>query len=84
MSAMDITHPAFSGLDLLASAVLLIDDQQLIRYVNASGENLLAISSRSVIGKPLEPGMRGDAVRLLAPFDPIVWDRRRHCAGIRP
>ena len=53
MSAMDITHPAFSGLDLLASAVLLIDDQQLIRYVNASGENLLAISSRSVIGKPL-------------------------------
>ena len=53
MPGMNITHPAFSGLDLLASAVLLIDDQQLIRYVNASGENLLAISSRAVIGKPL-------------------------------
>ena len=50
---MNITHASFAGLDLLASAVLLIDDGQAIRYINAAGENLLAVSSRSVIGKTL-------------------------------
>ncbi|MBS1129894.1 MAG: ATP-binding region, ATPase-like:Histidine kinase N-terminal [Proteobacteria bacterium] len=53
MAAMNITHASFAGLDLLASAVLLIDDGQAIRYINAAGENLLAVSSRSVIGKTL-------------------------------
>jgi two-component system nitrogen regulation sensor histidine kinase GlnL len=33
--------------------VLLIDDGQLIRYINPPGENLLAVSRRSVAGKPL-------------------------------
>lgn len=28
-------------------------------------------------GEPLEPSEVPDAVRLLAPFDPLVWDRRR-------
>ena len=50
---MNVTHASFAGLDLLASAVLLIDDGQLIRYINAAGENLLAVSSRSVVGKTL-------------------------------
>ena len=47
------THADFAGLDLLASAVLLIDETQRIRYLNPAGENLLAISSRSVIGRQL-------------------------------
>ena len=50
---MNVTHPSFAGLDLLASAVLLIDDGQLIRYINAAGENLLAVSAHSVVGKTL-------------------------------
>src|SRR5574343_1090461 len=53
MAAMNITHASFAGLDLLASAVLLIDDGQAVRYINAAGENLLAVSSRAAIGKPL-------------------------------
>lgn len=53
MSVMNITHASFAGLDLLASAVLLIDDAQEIRYINAAGENLLAVSSRAVLGKKL-------------------------------
>jgi two-component system, NtrC family, nitrogen regulation sensor histidine kinase GlnL len=53
MSAMNVTHSSFAGLDLLASAVLLIDDELAIRYINAAGENLLAVSSRAVIGKRL-------------------------------
>ena len=52
---MNVTHASFAGLDLLASAVLLIDDGQLIRYINAAGENLLAVSSRSVVGSAVEP-----------------------------
>ena len=50
---MNTTHANFAGLDLLASAVLLIDDALSVRYINPSGENLLAVSSRAVIGKPL-------------------------------
>ena len=43
----------FSGLDLLSSAVVLIDDHQIVRYLNASAENLFAISQRKLIGRPL-------------------------------
>ncbi len=50
---MNVTHASFSGLDLLASAVLLLDDGQLIRYINPAGENLLAVSGQSVVGKTL-------------------------------
>jgi two-component system nitrogen regulation sensor histidine kinase GlnL len=44
---------SFSGLDLLASTVLLLDEGLVVRYVNPAGENLLAVSLRSVAGKPL-------------------------------
>src|SRR5574343_1413704 len=48
------SHPvSFAGLDWLASAVLLIDDDQKVRYLNPAGENLLAVSSRSAAGRPL-------------------------------
>jgi len=51
---MDANYASFAGLDLLASAVLLIDEGRLIRYINPAGENLLAISSRTVAGKTLD------------------------------
>jgi len=51
---MDANYASFAGLDLLASAVLLIDEGRLIRYINPAGENLLAVSSRSVAGKTLD------------------------------
>jgi len=53
MAGMNVTHSSFSGLDLLASAVLLLDDGLAIRYINAAGENLLAVSGRAVVGKTL-------------------------------
>jgi two-component system nitrogen regulation sensor histidine kinase GlnL len=53
MAAMNTPLPAFSGLDLLASAVLLLDDRLQIRYLNAAGENLLAVSLHSAAGRPL-------------------------------
>ena len=53
MANMDLNHASFAGLDLLASAVLLIDERQTIRYINAAGENLLAVSNRAAVGKTL-------------------------------
>lgn len=44
---------AFAGLDLLSSAVVLIDERRLIRYINPGAENLFAISHRKLLGAPL-------------------------------
>jgi two-component system, NtrC family, nitrogen regulation sensor histidine kinase GlnL len=43
----------FAGLDLLSSAVILVDEQLLVRYLNAGAENLFATSRRKVLGSPL-------------------------------
>lgn len=45
---------SFAGLDLLASAVLLLDGGLRVRYINPAGENVLATSARSLAGKPLK------------------------------
>ena len=43
----------FAAFDLLASTVLVLDEARRLRYINAAGENLLAVSSRFAVGKPL-------------------------------
>lgn len=50
---MDTQNTPFAGLDLLASAVLLIDEDRRVRYLNPAAENLFAASARSAGGKPL-------------------------------
>ena len=52
-TSMNTQTTPFSGLDLLASAVLLIDDARCVRYLNPAAENLFAVSIRSATGKPL-------------------------------
>ena len=47
------TSGPFAGLDLLSSAVVLVDAWQVVRYLNASAENLFAISQRKLVGQPL-------------------------------
>ena len=44
---------AFSGLDLLSSAIVLVDAGLVIRHVNPAAENLFAISSRHLLGHSL-------------------------------
>ncbi len=46
-------HP-FSGLDLLASAVVLVDNGRHILYLNPAAENLVAASVNTLRGKPLQ------------------------------
>lgn len=50
---MNAHDTAFAGLDLLSSAVLLIDDNQHVVYVNPAAENLLANSARNLHDQPL-------------------------------
>ena len=48
------TFDAFSGLDLLSSAVVLVDAKLIIRHLNPAAENLFAVSSRQLLGHPLQ------------------------------
>jgi two-component system nitrogen regulation sensor histidine kinase GlnL len=46
-------EPAFAGLDLLSSAVILLDSQLRMRHCNPAAENLFAASQRVCLGRPL-------------------------------
>jgi two-component system nitrogen regulation sensor histidine kinase GlnL len=48
-----LEDPAFAGLDLLSSAVILLDGQLRIRHCNPAAENLFAASQRVCLGRPL-------------------------------
>jgi two-component system nitrogen regulation sensor histidine kinase GlnL len=57
-----MTPAALSGLDLLATAVLLVDAGLAVRYMNPAAENLFETSSRNVTGQPLGALFRDAAV----------------------
>ncbi len=42
----------FSGLDLLATAVVALDDAFVVRYANPAAENLFDTGAKSLIGQP--------------------------------
>jgi len=53
-------NPAtFSGLDLLATAVVQLDDDLRVRYANPAAEMLFAVSRKSILGQPF-PGLSTD------------------------
>ncbi|MCK0509492.1 nitrogen regulation protein NR(II) [Aromatoleum anaerobium] len=43
----------FAGLDLLSSAIVLVDADLVIRYLNPGAENLFEVSQRRLLGQPL-------------------------------
>jgi two-component system nitrogen regulation sensor histidine kinase GlnL len=43
---------SFAGLDLLATAVVVLDDEFVVRYANPAAENLLTAGAKSLIGQP--------------------------------
>ncbi|MDR1228527.1 MAG: nitrogen regulation protein NR(II) [Azoarcus sp.] len=58
----------FAGLDLLSSAIVLVDGGLIVRYLNPGAENLFAVSQRKLAGQPLrallgEPAPLGNALR---------------------
>ena len=45
---------ALSGLDLLATAVMVVDQAGYVRYINPAAENLFGLSNRNAEGAHLE------------------------------
>lgn len=67
------TPPAFAGLDLLSSAVVLLDQGFRIRYLNPAAENLFAVSGRQVARRPLAY-LLGEPPGLAAALDNVLRD----------
>jgi two-component system nitrogen regulation sensor histidine kinase GlnL len=58
----EMTPAALSGLDLLATAVMLVDDELGVHYMNPAAENLFELSSTNVAGLPLGKLFSDDSV----------------------
>ncbi|MEK6592279.1 MAG: nitrogen regulation protein NR(II) [Pseudomonadota bacterium] len=57
-----MTPAALSGLDLLATAVMLVDEKLGVRYMNPAAENLFELSNTNVAGLPLGKFFSDDSV----------------------
>ncbi len=62
------TRSLFAGLDLISSAVILVDARMLIRHFNPAAENLFAASQRQLLGRPLVQ-LLGEPAELAAAFE---------------
>ncbi|MCC6658487.1 MAG: nitrogen regulation protein NR(II) [Rhodocyclaceae bacterium] len=67
-AAEKLSFTAFAGLDLLSSAVILLDGGLVIQYLNPAAENLFAISARQLLHRPLAQ-LLGEPPGLAAALD---------------
>jgi len=51
----------FAGLDLLSTAVVVLDGELIIRYANPAAELLFGMSARTLLGRPVAPMFVGEA-----------------------
>jgi two-component system nitrogen regulation sensor histidine kinase GlnL len=67
---------SFAGLDLLATAVVVLDDEFVVRYANPAAENLLTTGAKSLIGQPFLGffAERGELERALEEARITHWD----------
>ncbi len=86
MNAKQQHQPAhFAGLDLISSAVMLVDAELSIRYVNPAAENLFAASQRQLLGCPLAQRL-GDSAALAAAIDSALknnWSYTSHNVSVQ-
>ena len=76
----DSQNTLFAGLDLISAAVVLVDGQLTIRYLNPAAENLFAASQRQLLGCPLTL-LVGDSPALSAAIDSTLknnWSYTSH------
>ncbi len=71
-----MTPAALSGLDLLATAVVLVDAGLAVRYMNPAAENLFEMSSKNVTGQSLDNLFTDTAVLVAA----IEYARVNNCS----
>ncbi|MBL8506853.1 nitrogen regulation protein NR(II) [Chitinimonas sp. JJ19] len=48
-----MSHPAFLGLELLETAVMVLDTARTVRYLNPAAETLFELPARETVGRPL-------------------------------
>jgi two-component system, NtrC family, nitrogen regulation sensor histidine kinase GlnL len=67
---------SFAGLDLLATAVVVLDDDFVVRYANPAAENLLSTGAKSLNGQPFLGffAERGELERALEEARITHWD----------
>ncbi|MFN4148822.1 MAG: nitrogen regulation protein NR(II) [Rhodocyclaceae bacterium] len=63
-----------AGLDLLSSAVILIDGELRVRHCNPAAENLFAVSQRTCLGQPLAQ-LLGSPPALMKALDNALANR---------
>ncbi len=63
--------PQYSGLDLLSTAVLIVDRALILMYANPAAENLFAFSQKSACGLSLKRTLAGNDA-LFAILDQVV------------
>ena len=69
---------AYPGLELLATAVVILDDAYVVRYTNPAAENLLGAGAKSLIGQSF-PALFADGAALeamLAEALAVHWSYR--------
>jgi len=69
-----MTPSPFPGLDLLATAVLLLDENLKVTYANLSAENLIELSQKHIVGYAL-PSFFSDPAELLTAIGKSLADR---------
>ena len=67
---------SFAGLDLLATAVVVLDEELVVRYANPAAENLLTAGAKSLIGQRFLAlfAERAELERSLAEARVTHWD----------
>ena len=77
-------NPArFPGLELLATAVAILDGKYIVRYTNPSAENLLGAGAKTLVGQPF-PALFADSATLeamLAEALAVHWSYRAQMAN---
>ncbi len=53
---------ALAGLDLLATAIVIVDRELVVRFANPAAENLFELSSKSFVGNPVTEIFENDRV----------------------
>jgi two-component system nitrogen regulation sensor histidine kinase GlnL len=80
-----VTGPALPGLELLATAVVALDEHLVIGYANPAAESLLATGAKSLIGQPLLPLFIEDLRQTLHEARTVHWDyAARNVTYVRP
>jgi two-component system nitrogen regulation sensor histidine kinase GlnL len=75
----------FSGLELLATAVVILDGAYVVQYTNPAAENLLGAGAKSLVGQPF-PALFTDSAALedvLAEALAVHWSYRTRSAHYR-